>query len=97
MKDICWSVIGVLFILLLPSACYGKNQSNQKKEEKIMTQQNNTYWSMEYAQKMLNESAHISYGIMDTEKFNQIVVQKNKGDPNALYVYGFLLYGYYNI
>lgn len=66
-----------------------------KVKEKKMSATNNSYWTIDYALKLAKELGNLSYGITDLEKFNQIIAQKNKGDPNALYAYAYVL-RYYN-
>ncbi|OCG01494.1 sel1 repeat family protein [Gilliamella sp. wkB112] len=66
-----------------------------KVQEKKLLATNNSYWTIDYALQLAKELGNLSYGITDIEKFNQIIVQKNKGDPNALYIYAYVL-RYYN-
>lgn len=66
-----------------------------KVQEKKLSATTNSYWTIEYALQLAKELGNLSYGITDIEKFNQIIVQKNKGDPNALYIYAYVL-RYYN-
>ena len=53
-----------------------------------------SYWSMEHAQQLLQECAHVSYGITNDAIYRQILAQKDAGDPNAAYVYAILLLDY---
>lgn len=66
-----------------------------KVQDKKMSATNNGYWTIEYALQLAKELGNLSYGITDIEKFNQIIAKKNKGDPNALYIYAYVL-KYYN-
>ncbi|MCL1029419.1 hypothetical protein [Serratia silvae] len=59
-----------------------------------MTTNDNEYWTIDYALGLLDKMANRSYGLEDPDLFELLVVQKDKGDPNALYAYAYLLESY---
>lgn len=85
-----------IFSLLCCMMSYAQ-QINNNGQRDNMVQSNNQYWTIQYAIKLAKESAHISYGIKDMAKFNQMIAQKDKGDPNALFAYAYLLRFYYGV
>ncbi|OCG00823.1 hypothetical protein [Gilliamella sp. wkB112] len=90
MNKIIQIVIVFIYIVTVPSFA----QTVGTKEQ-AMAQQNN-YWTMDYARSML-ACANPSYGVKNVTMFNELIAQKDKGDPNALYIYAYLLRYYNNI
>lgn len=82
----------IVYIATVPTT-YAEYQQIVK--EIPMNQANTKYWTIAYAMKLVKESANISYGIEKPDAIADLVAQKNKGDPNALFAYAYLLQ-YYN-
>lgn len=57
-------------------------------------QTENNYWSMDRCLDLISRATTSSYSIQNHQLINQLVVQKNRGDPNALYGYAHLLRDY---
>jgi hypothetical protein len=81
--------------LLVPA--YSQTNHDVTQRNNAMTEEQVTqsaYWSMDYAQQQMKDSVTIPYGITNDDIYQQILAQKDRGDPNATYVYALLLLRY---